>query len=72
MAISKTGNQNHDNTVNTAESTRQVAVAAAASQAAVNSAEITFYRAAKASAIANGCGVEPFITALRSLGTGGL
>jgi hypothetical protein len=33
---------------------RQVAVAAAANQAAVTAAEITYYRAVKASAVANG------------------
>jgi len=72
MSVSKSGNQNHDSVVNLAEGARQTAVAAAANQAAVNAAEITFYRAAKASALANGCGIEPFVTALRSLGTGGV
>jgi hypothetical protein len=66
MSVSKSGNQNHDNT-----STRRQTACAGATQAAFISAEITFYRAAKASALANGCGVEPFITALRQLGTGG-
>jgi hypothetical protein len=57
--------------VTSLEGTRQTAVAAAATQAVVNSAEITFYRAALASAKANGIGIEPIIAALRSLGTGG-
>jgi hypothetical protein len=72
MSISKSGNKSHDDTVNTAEGVRQIAVAAAATQAAVNSAEVTFYRAALASAKANGIGIEPFVSALRSLGTGGV
>ena len=72
MSISKSGNKSHDDAVNAAEGTRQVAVAAASTQAAVNTAEITFYRTALASAKANGCGIEPFVAALRSLGTGGV
>jgi len=72
MSISKSGNKSHDDTVNAAEGTRQVAVAAAATQAAVNAAEITFHRAALASAKANGIGIEPIIAALRQLGTGGV
>jgi hypothetical protein len=72
MSISKSGNKSHDDAVNAAEGVRQVAVAAASTQAAVNTAEITFYRAAKASALANGCGAEPFISALKQLGTGGV
>jgi hypothetical protein len=71
MSITKSGNRSHDDAVNAAEGTRQVAVAAAATQAAVNSAEITFYRTALASAKANGVGIEPLAAALRTLGTGG-
>jgi hypothetical protein len=71
MAVSRSGHSGHDSTVNTAEGARQVATAPGMTQAACISAEITFYRAAKASALANGCGAEPFITALRTLGTGG-
>jgi hypothetical protein len=71
MSVSKSGNKNHDDAVNAAEGARQVAVAAAATQAAVASAEVAFYRAALASAKANGVGIEPFVAALRSLGTGG-
>jgi hypothetical protein len=72
MSISKSGNKSHDDAVNLAEGARQVAVAAASTQAAVNTAEITFYRTAKTSALANGVGIEPFVTALRALGTGGV
>jgi hypothetical protein len=71
MSVSKSGHQVHDATVNAAEGTRQVAVAAAASQSAVASAEVTFYRAALASAKTNGIGIEPIVSALKSLGTGG-
>jgi hypothetical protein len=52
--ISKTGNAAHDATLLAAESTRQSAVAAAASQATANSATVTFYRACLASKITNG------------------
>jgi hypothetical protein len=71
MSISKSGNKTHDDTVNAAEGTRQVSVAAASSQAAIDAAERQFYRTALASAKANGCGIEPFVIALRALGTGG-
>jgi hypothetical protein len=73
MSIIKTGVVAHDNAIALAEATRQVAVAAAASQAAVRTAEIVFYRAALASAKTNNnsSGVEQFSTALRELGTGG-
>lgn len=70
MSVSKSGNKNHDDTVNAAESVRQVACAGA-TQAACITAEIAFYRTALASAKANGIGIEPFVTALRALGTGG-
>src|SRR5262249_8191999 len=71
MSVIKSGNKNHDDTCNASEAARQVAVAAASTQAAVNAAEITHHRNCLASAKANGCGIEPFVTALRSLGTGG-
>lgn len=72
MSVSKTANQTHDNTVNAAEGARQVAAAPGMTQAAVKAAEITFYRAAKASALANGAGPAVFIRALQQLGTGGV
>jgi hypothetical protein len=72
MSVVKTGvNQAHDAACLASESQRQIAVVAAANQAAVNAAEITHYRNCLASAKANGCGFEPFVAALRSLGTGG-
>jgi hypothetical protein len=70
MSISKSGNSSHDNAVNAAEGVRQVACAGA-SQSAAATAEVTFYRSAKASALANGVSPTVFIDALRALGTGG-
>jgi hypothetical protein len=69
--IIRSGNSTHDATCLVAEGTRQTA-AASATQAAVNTAEITFYRSVRASALANGCGVEASVSALRALGTGGV
>jgi hypothetical protein len=72
VSIIKTGNFVHDETCNLSEMTRQVAVAAAAgNRAAIIAAEIAHYRTCLASAVANGCGREPFLNALRSLGKGG-
>jgi hypothetical protein len=70
MSTLKTGNSAHDAAVNLAEGARQVAVASAASQAAVRAAEITFYRAVVASCRANnnGSGIEQPLNALRELG----
>lgn len=70
MSTSNSGNKTHDDTVRTAEGARQVAVAGA-TQATVKAAEITFYRAAKASALANGASPSNFTRALLDLGTGG-
>jgi hypothetical protein len=71
--FSKTSNLAHDAAINTAEATRQVAVAAATTQAAVNAAEIVFHRAVLASAKANNSnqGVAESLSALKALGTGG-
>lgn len=72
MSSSKSGKKNHDDTVNHAESVRQSAVGAAGvSQATARTADIAFYRAAVASAVAQGVSPAQFITALRELGTGG-
>jgi hypothetical protein len=53
------------------EAVRQVAVAAASTQAAIRAAEIAHYRTCMASAITNKCATDVFITALKELGTGG-
>lgn len=70
--IIKSGNTTHDTNVAAAELTRQVAVKAASTQAAVNTAEIAFYRTCLASAIANNCQTSEFLLALRQLGVTGL
>jgi len=67
MSIVTTENRTHNANILAAEMTRQVAVANAANQAAVILAEIAHYRTCLKSAIANGCGQEPFIAALRTL-----
>jgi hypothetical protein len=64
-------NQTHKTTVSVAEGQRQVAVAAAATQAAVNTAEISFYRTCRTSALANSVSHVVYADALRALGTGG-
>jgi len=72
MSVTKTGVKAHDDTCNASEATRQVAVAAAANQAAARAAEIAHYRTCRASAIANNCSPAPFIQALLDMGTGGV
>jgi hypothetical protein len=69
MSTSQCDNTAHRNAVNAAETTRQVAVAASATQAAINTAEITFFRACLASAKTNGVPASHYIEALRALGT---
>jgi hypothetical protein len=64
-------NLTHKNNVTVAEGVRQTAVAAASTQAAVRTAEITYYRACLSSALKNGCGVEPYMVALKGLGVTG-
>jgi hypothetical protein len=71
MSTIKTSNDTHNTTVNVAEGSRQAAVMAATTQAQAKAADIAFYRVARASALANNCGVSAFIQALHSLGTGG-
>jgi hypothetical protein len=78
-SLNKTGvNSAHDTAMQIAESTRQVAVAAAGTgpsgQAAVDAAEIIFHRAVIASCKANNSsnGLEASISALKDLGTGGI
>jgi hypothetical protein len=72
MAALKGGNSGspHEQAVNLAEGQRQIAVAAAATQAAVRSAEITFYRAVVSSCRTNNGGnaIEPALNALHEIG----
>jgi hypothetical protein len=61
----------HQMNVLVSEGQRQVAAAAASTQAAMSAVDITHYRTCLASAIANKCGTDVFMTALRQLGTTG-
>jgi hypothetical protein len=68
MASTKTGIKVHDDACALAEGIRQVAVAAAGSNmAAARSAEVTYFRTCKASAISNNISPSTFTDALRSL-----
>jgi hypothetical protein len=71
MSVTKTGIRAHDDTCAKAEAARQVSVAGASSQAAVRSAEISFYQTVKASALSNSVSPSVFTDALRSLGQTG-
>jgi hypothetical protein len=70
MSAGNSGVKTHDDTVNKNEGIRQAA-AAGATQSAIITAEIAFYRACVKSGLANNCGVEPFMQVLRTLGVGG-
>lgn len=67
MSQVKTGNTTHDNTVGVSEGSLQ-SMLIGASQASIRTSEINHYRACLKSAIANNCGTDTFMTALRSLG----
>lgn len=68
MSQVQTGNPVHDAAVNRSYGVLQAALAGTPTQAAVNAAYIAHYRTCIASAVANKCGTEPFVTALKSLG----
>jgi hypothetical protein len=67
MSAHKTSNPAFDATANTAEAVRQSAIVNA-SQAAVISAEVTYFRSVYKAAIANNVSPAVFIQALESLG----
>lgn len=69
-SVVKTGVLAHDNACLAALTTLQGALPAAATQAAVNALYITFHKAVVASCKANNnsSGMDPSLTALRSLG----
>jgi hypothetical protein len=69
-AGSSSPNPVHNATVATALSVCQSATVPGASQATVTSADIIFYRACLASAIANKCGTSGYLMALKALGVG--
>lgn len=68
MSQVQTGVLAHDQAVQSSEGMLQAAIAAATTQAMVNAACITHYRNCLKSAVANKCGAEPFLVALKSLG----
>jgi hypothetical protein len=71
MSSYHTGNATFDAAANVSEGQRQVAVAAAAgSQSAARTAEITHYQTLLALAIANKIGSDPIRAALRELKAG--
>jgi hypothetical protein len=72
MSMIVTENRQHNSNLAAAELARQVASAPGATAAQIKAADIAYHRAALASALKNGCGVEPFLVALRDLGVGGL
>jgi hypothetical protein len=65
-------NLTHRNNISKAEATRQAATAGTPTQAAVNAAEIAYYRTVLSSAIANNCETSGPLLALRQLGVTGL
>jgi hypothetical protein len=69
-AGSSSPNTAHNATVATALSVCQSAIVPGASQATVMSADIVFYRACLASAIARNCGTSGYLMALKALGVG--
>ena len=69
-AVSSSPNAVHNATVSSALSVCQSVTVPGASQAAVKAADIAFYRACLASAIANKCGTSGYIMALKALGVG--
>lgn len=64
-------NKGHNDGLLAAATAFQSASVPGASQATLTSAAITYFRAARTSAIANGCSPSVFTQALISLGTGG-
>ena len=69
MAAPYSENSSHRATLLSLEAQRQASVVAAAGNAgAIKTAEISFYRSARASAISNNCSPAQFTNALRELG----
>jgi hypothetical protein len=71
MSNAATGIKSHDDAVLRAENTRQAVTAAASTQAAVISADVTFHRAVVKSALANGVSPAASMSALKHLGVTG-
>jgi hypothetical protein len=68
MAATYSENKTHRDNIKAAEGVRQTAVAAASSQSAVKSAELTFARSCFSSAVANNCSTSTWTTMLAELG----
>jgi len=68
MSTGYSGNSTHDKNVNAAELAHQNSILAGASRATCIAADALFHRTAAKSALANNCGAEPFLSALRALG----
>jgi ferritin-like metal-binding protein YciE len=66
--IVRSDNALHNANCLAAEVVRQSALSGSPTQAAVNAAEIAYYRSVIASARANNCGVEASLSALIALG----
>jgi len=71
MSNASTGIKAHDDAVLRAENARQFSTAAATTQAAVISADVTYHRAIVKSALANGVSPAASMLALRGLGVTG-
>jgi hypothetical protein len=71
-SVIMSGSPVHDQNCLTSLGKLQAAIAGTPTQVAVNAAYVTHLRNCRASAIANGCGHEPFDTALRALNAGGV
>jgi hypothetical protein len=65
MSVIYSENTTHRANLLKAEQTRQAAQVPGASQAQLAAADIAYFRSAIASALANGCSIEPFVTALK-------
>jgi hypothetical protein len=70
MSQCQGGNPVHNAVITNLENTRQVATAAAGSQATVTAADVAFFRGALVSALANSVSPTIYLNALKSL-TGG-
>jgi hypothetical protein len=68
MSAHQTPSKVFNDAANIAEALRQVQVAAAATQAAAISAELTYYRSCRSLAITNGISPSNFNQAIKSLG----
>jgi hypothetical protein len=71
-SVVQTGNKVHDDACINSLRTLQAGLPAASTQAAINALYVSHYRNVAKSAVANGCGVEPAMTALRGLGVTGV